>query len=223
MLPERIHLVLLLAPVLIVAAVGCDDEPADDGASVGGSSAQGGGVPDAPPASPKALVKLKNAQRFRADLALTLDLPDEDVCKELGRYDCAGLHQVVMGSADPYLNQLYEPLPATSATSPLAYERVAMAACVARVGLDFGGPDGLIFRNLPLSGGALADPADPAVSEAIRTLYRRGLTREATEGEVTALVGLYPAVATAEPGQPASAWAVASCVAVLTSLENVFY
>jgi hypothetical protein len=205
---------------LLFGAAACGDDHETD--ADGGST--GSGAPEPPPASPKALVKLKSAPRFRFDLARSLDVEPGEVCTELGLYDCMIAHQVVMGSADPYVSQLYEPLPTTSATSPLAYERFATSACVKRVDADLGSPSAVIFASLPLAGGGLADMAAPEVGAALRTLYRRGLSRDATDAEVAGLIGMYDAIAAADTsGEPARSWAIASCVAVLTSLENVFY
>jgi hypothetical protein len=222
-----VHLDRLFCALLVLSmgALGCDDDETTDGTpgGPGGTGGAGGADPGPPPTSPKALVKLKTALRYRADVARSLDIPEAEVCNELGRLDCTTLHQVVMGDADPYLSALYEPLPATSATSPLAYERVANSACIRRVDADLAGAEPFIFKGLEVSGGAFLDPASPALAESIRELYRRALSREATDREVATLTGSYAAVAAADPETPARSWALASCVAVMTSLENVFY
>ena len=225
----RLDLISLLAALTLLAAgSACDDDETTDGKTTGagaGSGTGGGGgeAPALPATSPKALVKLKTALRFRADVSRSLQIPELEVCRELGFLDCAGLHQVVMGEADPYLSALYEPVPATSATSPLAYERVAVSACAQRVDADLSSAAPLLFKGLDVSGGAVADPNGPAMAESIRELYRRTLSREASDHEVATLTGAYASIAAADPTTPARSWALASCVAVTTSLENVFY
>ena len=209
----------------------CNDDadptgPAGGQGGEGGQGAQGGEggePPGAPPASPKALVKLKTGDRFRTDVGLALDLDPASVCTELGAFDCSFIHQVVMGRSDPYLSALYEPLEATSATSPLAYERVAVSGCIQRADADLAGSNPVVFVGLPIADGAITDASSPALAEAIRTLYRRGLNREATDAEVAAAIAIYPAVAEADAQAPARSWAIAACVAVLTSVENIFF
>ncbi len=214
----------LLSLSLLLHAAACDDGETTDGKTTSTGAGGGGGAdPAAPPASPKALVKLKTALRYRGDVARSLAIPEASVCAELGLLDCAVLHQVVMGEADPYLSALYEPVSATSATSPLAYERVAVSACAQRVDADLAGDAPVLFKGLDVQSGALVDPSSLAVAESIRELYRRALSREATDHEVATLTASYASIAAADEATPARSWALASCVAVMTSLENVFY
>lgn len=222
--------IFLSATAFLVASGcgGCDESTTDPsgGGTAGsgtGAGAEGGSPPTAPPASPKALVKLKTGDRFRNDVARALSLEPNEVCNELGAYECSMIHQVVMGRAEPYVTALYEPIESTSATSPLAYERLAVSACVRRVDADITVPDGVLFSGLPIANGALTDPTAPEVESTVQNLYRRALSRDATPQEVAKNVAAYGAILEVDGQTAARSWALATCVAVLTSVENVFY
>ncbi len=228
---KRLCLSLLLLGFAPGCSCGDEVNPTGAGAAAGqggdggqgAEGGQGGEPPGAPPASPKALVKLKTGDRYRTDVGLALELDPAAVCNELGAFDCSFIHQVVMGRSDPYLSALYEPLEATSATSPLAYERVAVSGCVQRADADLTGPTQVVFVDLPIADGAFTDASSPALAESVRTLYRRGLSREATDSEIAAALAIYPSIEAADAETPARSWAIATCVAVLTSVENVFF
>ena len=224
--PERAFAIVALTTSLIV---GCGDDSVEPSGSTGtgqqGGGNEGGGPPDIDPTSQKAALKLKGGARFRNDIAQSLDLP-VDYCKELGFVECSAVHTIVMGGADAFFSGLYEPLPETTATSPLAFDRFAMTGCVMRVDADLAAAPGaaLIFRDLPMAGdGKLSDPSAPAVDLAITKLYQRGLARMPSEFEREQLRGLYPAIEQNGSSRPARDWAVLGCFSVLTSMENIFY
>lgn len=198
-------------------------------------------VPDLVSPSLHPQVKFKRSQRLQNDIARTLDIAPSQVCNELGLYSCTDeVHRVTLGGVSAYDLGLFEPLPTTALTTPLAVERVAMAACVTRVDRDLGadigngtgngtgGGDGdggaLIFKDLDIDErGRLADVQDRTVATAIDTLYKRALQRRASAGEIAHLRRLYRDIESRAAAQPARDWAVLSCFAVLTTMEQLFY
>lgn len=138
-----------------------------------------------------------------------LDLDRSELCNELGQYNCVDIHRVAIGGLDPYTLGLYEHLPETAATAPIAVDRLALHGCRERVDKDIAGPV-LIF-------GA----ADRAV--AIDTLYKRALGRAPTADEVTILDSLHGTVVASNDPNPDRSWAILACYSVLTSVESLFY
>ncbi|MFY0580898.1 hypothetical protein ACN28S_47610 [Cystobacter fuscus] len=86
-------------------------------------------------------LRFKNPEQLTAHFAAALSLPPEQVCNELGLYPCTTyVHSVALGGVEPYGVGLYEPLTSTGVTTPIAIDRVALAACVQRVSLDLATP-----------------------------------------------------------------------------------
>lgn len=173
-------------------------------------------------------VKFKRSQRLQNDIARALDIAPDQVCNELGLYSCTQeVHRVALGGVAAYDMGLFEPLPSTALTTPMAVERVAMAACVTRADQDLSaGPAGeaLIFAHLDIDErGRLANIQDHAVADAIDTLYKRALQRRASAREIAHLRRLYREIESRAGAQPARDWAVLSCFAVLTTMEQLFY
>jgi hypothetical protein len=181
-----------------------------------------GDGPVAPSLHPR--VKFKGDIRLEDDVARALGLAPDQVCNELGRYSCTReVHRVALGGTSAYDLGLFTPLPFTSLTTPMAAERVAMAACATRVDRDLAG-EGLIFADVDLDGrGRLVDPDGGAVSTAIDTLYRRALQRRVGTGELAHLRRLYRDIEARAVVRPARDWAVLSCFAVMTTMEQLFY
>jgi hypothetical protein len=205
----------------MLALVGCDESssPADGNDDPG----TGGAGPDLPPTSTDAALKLKAGLRFRNDVAQALDL-DTSFCSELGIADCASVHFIIMGGADAFGSGVYQPLPETTATSPLAFDRIAVAGCSARATLDLESPaSATIFIDLGVDGDGRIDPEAPSFSASIERLYRKGLARNPSSSEVDALRGLYEAIDEQGSESPAHDWATLGCFAVLSSMENIFY
>ena len=171
------------------------------------------------------MISFGRNQRLGNDLAQALALDPSLVCNELGLYHCTDLvHAVALGGTDPYVTGLYEPLPETGLSSPIAADRVVLAACVQRVDLDFADPAGaVIFKDLPVAEGGKLNVTDPLVTQAIDTLAKRSFARHATSAEVTHIKGLYQDLETAGAGEPARTWALMSCYALLTTAEFLFY
>ena len=224
----RLELLAVCATLVLTVACGEDDNAATTVGGVGGTGGSstsaggsGGGV-ELPDTSPKALVRFRGARRLKREMARALELAPNDVCKELGQYECFGIHGVVLGETDAFGAGIYEPLPDTTATSPIAAERIAMAGCVQRAKLDVGSSSAVIF-TMPVSDGAI-DVDAATTGAAIDTLYRRALGRHAKPSEIEHHRQLYrDIVAAGSSSVPAEHWAALSCFAVLTSMEMLFY
>lgn len=200
---------------------------ADDTSSTGGTD-ETGETTDEPttgepaPTSPTASVRRKGPRQLRNDFAGALGLPPDELCTELGGQSCTDeVHTVTLGGVEPDELGIYSPAKTSSATTPIAVDRVALAACGHRVDADLAGA-GVIF-DLPLDGAALTDVDDPAVTTAITALYRRALLRSPTATELQHVRDLYGAVEGTGSEQAARDWAVGTCFAVLTTMESIFY
>lgn len=224
MRPDSLRVWLLSAVCLLAA---CTEQPdarvVDAGTPVDGQS--DGGTSSALAKSSRNNLRFKGPERLTLDFATALSLPVDSVCKELGQYPCATVHGVTLGGVEPYNSGLYEPLPATGVTSPIALDRVALAACARRVGLDVGAPSSaVIFTGVTLDAqGRLASRDGAPVRNAITSLYQRALLREPTDAEVSALIQLSVAVESTGTSTPGRDWMTAACFAVLSSAESVFF
>jgi hypothetical protein len=173
--------------------------------------------------SGKAAVRFKRVARLSADFAHALALAPEQLCTELGKYPCGAVHSVALGGVDPYATGLYEPLPFTGASSPMAVDRMALAACAARVTMDLAAPAQAAIFRIGVDAGGQMRLDDPAVARSIDELHRRTLLRDATTTERALLKQLYlDVVATHEP-EPARAWMKLACFVTLSSVESLFY
>lgn len=173
----------------------------------------------ATPPVPEPLI-WKRVGPLATDLAAALSLPPEALCNELGVLPCTSVHQVPLGGSDPIGTGLYSPPPRPLATTPLALDRLMLAACSERVTRDLSGsPE--IFTHIDLSLPALDPAADRAAMEAdARILYQRLLMRDATDAELAILVDLARSDASGTP--TAREWASLSCFAVGTTTEAIF-
>lgn len=232
MLPElRLTRIALLAGAALSActAEGTSIAPTGEDAGTADAAADAGPRPDAsgPPFAPstKGRVRFKGAERMRNDFAQALDLAPGEVCAELGQYDCVEfVHRVALGGTEPYTLGITRPLDKTTATTPLAVERVALSACGRRVDADLADPArAVLFGELEIEGGAVANLESEAVTRSLTRLYRRALLRNPTESELSHLRELHRALE--QDGLPnvARDWAVLTCFSVLTSMEGLFY
>jgi hypothetical protein len=176
-----------------------------------------------PAISAKARLQFKKVNLIQNDFSAALDLETSQLCNELGLYSCTTVaHKVVLGGVDAYRLGINVPQEANIIT-PLAVDRVALAGCIQRVDLDFNdSAAATIFKNLVLNGTSFTDIDDTSVQSSIINLYRKILTRDPSATEVAHLKSLYPDVL-ASSSSAARDWAVASCFAVITSSENLFY
>ena len=218
---------------LLVTALGCTGTVVSDGGTGGGG---GGGSSDAGSGggdgrgdfavSAKAQVRFKGPERLLNDFAGALELPVDEVCRELGQYDCARVvHSLALGGVEPYSRGVYERPPATGVATPVVVERLALSGCVARVTRDLAQPSqAVIFKDVALGpDGKLTDPSGTPVRDALTGLYQRALLRDPTEAELSGLVQLSRDVEALGGPEPGRDWMKAACLAVLSSTESVFY
>jgi hypothetical protein len=178
-----------------------------------------------PPASPHARVRFKGPDRLKLELARILEIEPDELCNELGLYDCFMVHDVALGGTDPFGVALYSPTETSTATTPLAVERVVLGSCIERAVRDLSAPaNAVIFKNLAVDGAGKLDVQSEPVALAVDALYTRAMQRHAKPHEVTHLRSLYTQIeASAEAVKPAQEWAALGCFAVLTTLETLFY
>lgn len=187
----------------------------------GASEAPPPGSPSdpAPPSIPEVDVqsrspslKRKDGEQLTLDLALALELDRDEVCRELGRYDCArDAHRIVLGGVEPYQLRIDRPLPAVGVSAPLAVERVALSACSARARADFApGATPVVF-------GPLVEGRTGGRGEVVDALYERLLGRAPDSEERTMLSEW------TEPGLTDAHFATLACFVVATTLEQLFY
>lgn len=178
-----------------------------------------------PPSEPTMREALRNDlvwKRYRAverDLVRGLSLGKETLCNELGRYSCVDdVHLALLGGNEPFEKSQYEPAKSPTATTPVALDRVVLAACSRRVSLDTTS-EPQVFTALDLT--APLAPDDPGVDETLTTLYRRLLARDPSPEELEVARQL----AVDDDGQPVGAadFARLACYAVGTSVEFLFY
>jgi len=194
-----------------------DPDPTDAGAPVDELGAR----------STKNHLVWKRARAFEQGLGQALLLSKDEVCQELGRASCVDdVHLVALGGNDPFLQGMHEPLAEPTATTPVAVERIALAACSKSVEKDAQNPVPLLFLDLDLRADAPAfvlddESAALAAGDAARRVGQRLLARDLTEGEVARLLSLR----TDDAGAPVTprTYAVAMCFALATLSENVFY
>ncbi len=169
-------------------------------------------------------IKRTRALLLRNSLAKILNLNPQGMCLELGRLPCIDLvHKVSLGGMNAYGNAQYLYPEAPSLTSPIAFDRVVLSACIQRSQIDLMNPaQALIFQNIRLSAdGRLI--RDEAVPNAIKTLYQRAYLRDASASEIAHLTQLYESIYAEQPVGVTINWMILSCYAVLSSVESAFY
>ena len=198
------------------------------GGLLAGCPNPGGGGDDPSPSptvddltqSTKNNVRFKRNERLRNDYAVGMQLGLNEVCLELGLYSCTDLvHTVALGGLAPYNLGITRPPEITAANAPMVVDRVALHACEERVSRDFASQSPLIFADVA---SGVTGPDDPAIEAAIGELYRRAMQRDARANEIETLKQLYSDV-DAISSNTERDWAIASCFAVFTSVETLFY
>lgn len=208
--------------------LGCGDDETAPAGSTGTGATGGGAGTDPPPPGPisaKATVKVKSVERLVADVAQVLSLAPEELCHEVSGDACADVHAIALGGTDAYDSGVYEPLAASTATSPIAVDRIVMSACRVRADQDLAAPEtAVIYGGLAVAADGTLDPGADAVESAVTTLYRRALLRDPKAPEHAHLASLYASLVEAgATDEPARDWATLSCFSVLTTMEFLFY
>ncbi len=207
----------LAGALALAACSGSGDKGGGAGGPPGGG---GGGGPSAGVVSKKGRLKFRAGGRLAGDLAEALALPREEVCRELGAYDCAAVHNVVLGGVEPYGASIYEPLPKRAVPTALAVDRLALSACDRRAELDFADPGAaVVFGELA------ADPqmGDAAIEAVSARLYTRVLRREARPDEARALADFGRELRGELGAEAPRRFAALGCFAVATTAEALFY
>lgn len=235
MRPERLFAVVMVALLSACPGKVVEGTGGGGGANTGGGDGSGGGsasggggggggeVDAGLTKSQKAQLRFKGDLRLTSDLATGLELSPDALCKELGQYDCTRfVHVVALGGVDPYEHSIYEPAPSTGVTTATVVDRVTLSACGVRVEQDLVG-NAVIFKDVPLVAGRLADPGGAAVRAAITELANRAWLRDPSEAEVQALVQLNADIEALNVSDPGTQWMRAACFTVFSSAEAVFY
>jgi hypothetical protein len=159
-------------------------------------------------------------KRYRAleqDLVKALEVDAATMCNELGQFSCVDLvHLVPLGGNDPIGKGQYVPAAAPQVTTPIAVERVVMAACGRRVDDDAAATPA-VFTSLDLTADSVTEAEADATAD---VLYDRLLMRDPLETERDALRELR----TDDDGADVSArdFAKMACLAVGTTTEFLF-
>ncbi|HEX5747011.1 MAG TPA: hypothetical protein VFZ09_12265 [Archangium sp.] len=222
MRPDTLRVLLLSAACTLTACPSPTPSVPDAGTPPPADS----GTPPEVTRSSRNNLRFKGPERLALDFATALSLPVEQVCNELGQYPCTtSVHTVALGGVEPYGLGFYEPLPFTGVTTPIAVDRVALAACGQRVTLDLTTPStAVIFGGIELDAqGRLANREGEPVKNAITALYQRALLRDPTEAEVGTWVQLATGIESTGSTTPGRDWMKAACFAVLSSAESVFF
>lgn len=175
---------------------------------------------DPPAASTRNHLLWKRAHAVEQDLARALELPVDEVCNELGELSCVNrVHLTSLGGHDPFRQGLYRPLANPLVTTPLVFDRVALAACGHRVALDREGPP-VVFTALDLDGNAPGAGSD-SFTETATTLYRRFARRDPLSAELEILGELVDDDSGARVA--GHEFAHLACFAVATTTEQLFF
>lgn len=156
-------------------------------------------------------------KRYRAleqGLAQGLAVPVNELCREVGQQSCIdNVHLTVLGGNSPFAMGQYERAAAPTALTPVAVERVVLAACRQRLERDKqAGGGAVVFKFFPLTG---ALPGPDAVKAQAQELYKRILAREATAGEL----GVVSAFGSKASGP--ESLALSLCLAIGSHIENI--
>lgn len=194
--------------LLVVALAGCqrEAEPSPPGSTPTGTTSTAAPVD----VSAKADVHWKRGHQLAADLGRALELP-EGWCQELGLYACEEVHAVRLGGTW-WQNRVLTPVETPSVTTGLAAERMALAACHARVTLDGEGSP-VVFASVDLEGTVQASAAADDAAALVRRLY----AREPSAEELQALVDLSASL------PDGAGWALGACFALATATEMLFW
>ena len=158
----------------------------------------------------------KRYRAFEQGLMAGLELGKDQLCMEAGQYSCVDkVHLTALGGNEPFDNAQHERPERPSVLTPVAVERILLAACSERARLDQqAGPSAArVFKHFDLNGAAAtAEQIKPQVTE----LYQRLLARDPSDAELSM------AATAADKFSSAANLAIGLCFAVGTSAENIF-
>lgn len=171
--------------------------------------------------SQKARLTFKGGHRLVNTLSKGLSLKKDEVCKELGKFDCArDAHLIVLGGVEPYRLAVRAPWKDVPLIAPIAMDRLALSVCGNRVKKDFAdAKKAAVFG--PVIGKKEADKK--AMETVITSLYKRLMLRLPNAKEVELLSGFWENVKKKKSKQPAQDWSTLVCYGLVTSTEFLFY
>ena len=168
-------------------------------------------------AAARADLRVKRWRQLSLDLQGALELPEDQVCKEAGNFDCAVLHTAQLGGVSVD-HALYEPITWWTVTTGLAMERFSLQACHNRLVLDRDGDAPVVYTHVELGATTLtAEAADAQATE----LWRRVLARDPAAWELEAARELHADVVA--DGANNGEWAALLCFSLATSTEHLLY
>jgi hypothetical protein len=240
-------LLFLLAPLVVGACPSsCDGGSSGGGEGEGEGEGEGSGEGEgegegAPGDATATNLRWRTGFPLERQLQKALALTEAEVCNELGRFKCVTRpqnerpfrpggslgnpviaapvpHLVALGGNDPFDINQYEARREPGATTPVALDRVVLAACDARLQKDLAG-EAVVFGALDLQASAVQRD-DPAVVALVADLYRRFHMRTPTASESELARGL----ALDDDGQAVAVadFALAVCFAVGATSEMIF-
>jgi hypothetical protein len=176
---------------------------------------------EAAPASTDPRIKFKDGERYLRDLSETFEIPRDEICRELSRYDCSNkAFRIVLGGVDPYDARVMQPLDQATLASPIAFDRVALQVCANRVARDRADPaKALLFKSA-------AGRPDRAWRDALTDrLYDRILRRDASVAERDRMAAFLQGVEgrTGRSARGQSEQTLLACFALASSAEAAFY
>lgn len=181
-----------------------------------------GGEPEAVEAEPltkstRARLLWKRNVALEKDIVRALELEPGEVCNELGTGSCTReVHHIALGGAAPFTLGLHVALPTPMLSTAVVVDRVVLSACSNRVAKDVDGPP-VVFTAIDLSDERAPAAGDEAFAATVTALYRRFLSRDPTEEEVSVFGDLVTEPMTAQE------FALLACYAVGSTTEFLFY
>jgi len=133
----------------------------------------------------------KRSFALEQDLARALNMNSQDLCSELDEFSCLRYaHQYALGGHEPFEKGQFQGQADPSLTTAVAFERVILAACGARVKQD----EALLneqryFTFIDLEK-PVADQELSAIQQQVELLYRNFLSRDAEPAEVLIISSL---------------------------------
>ena len=99
-------------------SVGPDPQPGGGGVPIGGEV---GVRPVFASQNPRA--RFKGVERISKEFSRILEMPENELCEELGQYSCLGqVHRITLGGVEPYRANIYTPVEGTAMTAPVAID-----------------------------------------------------------------------------------------------------